>query len=335
MRKMRDGCAVMLAACIAGAQAQPTLRLEPTPASECLQATDPQQPVPAYPFVEYKNDTPGRVLVELRFDGPARRPAVAVVDSSGGDAFVDAVKEHARSLRVPCMAPDAQPVLLRREYVFKPLNQKVDASPAQEAGAERRQALLACIKNSNAGVPAYPSRALRAQLQGRVIAQLTYTSPTEAPQVQLLHRPAAEDLTPTLRPWIAGYRLPCFVPGQDEPLRATALFVFRLEGDAYGFKPLTLLQFLGNTTNLGLRPLVVDTTTMACPFDLRLVYRQPALRNLVYSVGPYVAEREPLLEWLRGAALDLKPPSLDSIYGDTADIAVPCVRLNVQPKEKS
>jgi len=172
-------------------------------------------------------------------------------------------------------------------------------------------------------------------LQGRVIALLTFSSPDQPPDVQLLHRPSAADLTETLNPWIAGYRLPCFIAGQDLALTAMTVFVFRTEGSAYGFTPLTLQQFVGGTTNLGLRPLVIDTTAMGCPFELKLVYRQPALRNAVDTIGPYVAAREPLLEWLRGAALNMKPNTLDSVYGDTADIAVPCIRLNIQPKEKS
>ena len=335
MRTMRAFCTVVLTALVVGVQAQPVVRLEPTPASGCLTATDAKQSAPEYPFVEYKDGKPGRVLVELRFAGPALRPEVIVVDSSGGDAFVDAVKNHARSLRVPCMAQNTEPVALRREYVFQPLGDKVDAGPVQDAGAARQQALLACIQNRSSGVPAYPWRALRQELQGRVIALLTFTSPDQPPDVQLLHRPSAADLTETVKPWVAGYRLPCFVPGQDQPLRTTTHFVFRIEGGAYGFKPLTLQQFVGITTNLGLRPLIIDTTAMGCPFELRLEYRQPGLRNAVYNIGPYVAAREPLLEWLRGAALDLKPNALDSIYGDTADIAVPCARLNIQPKEKS
>ena len=288
---------VVLAAATAaiawGAQAQPVLRLEPSAASGCLTATDKQQPVPVYPVAEYKFNKPGRVLVELSFGGPTLRPAVAVLESSGGDSFVDAVKEHARSLPVPCMDAGSEPVALRREYVFKPLSELSEAGPVQDAGDERRSQLLACIQQPSASTPDYPYRAYRAQMrerQGRVV---------------------------------------------DTAFAATVAFNFRLDGEAFGFKPLTLQQFLGSTTNLGLRPLTVDTRTMGCPFNLPLTYRQPMLRNVLHTVGPHVAAREPLLEWLRGVALDLKSSALDSIFGDTADIAVPCIKPDVQPKEKS
>ncbi len=330
---------VVLAAATAafawGAQAQPVLRLEPSAASGCVIATDKQQPVPVYPFAEYKSSKPGRVLVELSFGGPTAHPAVAVLESSGGDSFVDAVKEHARSLRVPCMEAGSGPVALRREYVFKPLSELCEAGPVQDAGEERRSQLLACLQMPGTPNPEYPYRALKSEKQGRVIALLSFTAADQAPRVQLLHRPSAKQLADAVEPWLAGYRLPCFNAAQDTALVATVEFVFRFEGGVYGFKPLTLQQFLGSTTNLGLRPLAVDTTGMGCPFNLRLTYRQPMLRNVLYTVGPYMAAREPLLEWLRGAALDLNSIALDSIFGDTADIAVPCIKLDIQPKERS
>ena len=330
---------VVLAAAAAAiawnALAQPVLRLEPSAASGCLTATDKQQPVPVYPFAEYKFNKPGRVLAELSFGGPALRPVVAVLESSGGDSFVESVKEHARSLRVPCMDTGSEPVALRREYVFKPLSELVEAGPVQDAGEERRRQLLACIRKPGSALPDYPWRAQESGQQGRVIALLSFTAADQAPGVQLLHRPSADEFADAVKPWLTGYRLPCFNPAQDTPLLTALEFVFRLDGDAFGFKPLTLQQFLGKTTNLGLRPLTLDTTGMGCPFNLRLHYRQPMLRNVIYTVGPYMAAREPLLEWLRGAALDLKSGALDSIFGDTADIAVPCIKLDIQPKEKS
>ena len=330
---------VVLAAATAaiawGAQAQPVLRLEPSAASGCVIATDKQQPVPVYPFAEYNSNKPGRVLVELSFGGPTVSPAVAILESSGGDSFVDAVKEHARNLRVPCMDAGSEPVALRREYVFKPLSELCEAGPVQDAGEERSKQLLACLQKPSAPTPEYPYQALRREKQGRVIALLSFTAADQAPGVQLLHRPSAEGLADAVEPWLTGYRLPCFNPAQDTAFAATVQFDFRLDRDVFGFKPLTLQQFLGSTTNLGLRPLTVDTRTMGCPFNLRLMYRQPMLRNVIYTVGPYVAAREPLLEWLRGAALDLKSNALDSIFGDTADIAVPCIKLDIQPKERS
>ncbi|MCY7314898.1 MAG: hypothetical protein LH480_04575 [Rubrivivax sp.] len=335
MRTIWSFVGVVLVAAAGAAGAQPVLRVESSVASGCLTASDPDSPEPEYPFVEYKLNTAGRVLVELRFAGPALRPAVEVIENSGGAAFVNAVKDHAKTLRVPCMAADAEPVSLRRHYVFTPLSQQVNSGPAEDAGAARRMQLAACLVNQNGpAMPNYSAAAQRQALQGRVIAQMSFTAPDKPPVVQLLHRPYAQDLTAAVAAWIQNYRLPCFVPGQDTVMQTSALFTFRLDKDVFGFRPLTLTQFMASTPNLGLRPLVVDTNTMGCPFALRLWYRQPALRNIVSTVGPYVAAREPLLDWLRGASLELKSAMLDSVYGDTADITVPCVKLNIQPKEK-
>ncbi|MBC7942663.1 MAG: hypothetical protein H7Z19_23405 [Chitinophagaceae bacterium] len=67
----------------------------------------------------------GRVLVELVFTIADGRPKVQVVDSEGGDTFLDAVEVHVRSHARAVFAQREVPARLRFEYVFKPDDRQV------------------------------------------------------------------------------------------------------------------------------------------------------------------------------------------------------------------
>jgi hypothetical protein len=67
--------------------------------------------------------------VELSFVGPDKRPSVAVLGSTGGEEFVDAVKDHVDKFRVPCLTPTEGPSAARFEFVFKPEDRKVFWAP--------------------------------------------------------------------------------------------------------------------------------------------------------------------------------------------------------------
>jgi hypothetical protein len=76
-----------------------------------------------------------------------------------------------------------------------------------------------------------------------------------------------------------------------------------------------------------------DTRQMGCPFEVDFHYRQPRLRNRIGEVGETNAARRPLLEWMESIVLDLPSNSLDSVYGDSTRITVPCARIDLKPKE--
>lgn len=304
------------------------VELEPSAVAACLQAVKSDTELPAYPFAAYKLGASGRVQVELHFTGPDLRPAVEVLSQEGDAAFVDAVRTYARGLRVPCL-PAGQQVRLRQEYVFRPGSGDVVWSRAEDTQDTVRREQLKCLRQA-AGqkLPDYPEAARRSNLQGRVLAQVTFTGDDTAPQIKLHHRPVAEPLAAPVRAWLQGVRLPCHTGGA---LTANYTFVFRLGDDVYGFKPMSLVQFIGVSKDWRRRGIQLDTRNMGCPFDVRLVYQQPYLPNTVGVSGKPDATRQPLLDWLAAAELDLKSTALDSVYADTADIHVPCVNLDVRP----
>lgn len=308
--------------------------LAPSAAVACLTPPPAERGQPEYPVMHYKSGTPGRVLASATFDETdwLPGPTIQIDQQEGGEEFVSAVQAHLRTLRVPCL-PKGGKATLQFDFVFNPNSPRVFWKPPVDAADRQRQASLNCVIGvAGDDLPAYPWRAREIGLQGRVWASLRYSAPDQPPEVKLHHRHAGRSLAPPVREWLANRRMPCH---QGEPVDAEVTFVFRLGDEVFGFKPMGLVQLMGSVKGIGKESLALDTTAMGCPFDLKLTYRQPDAPNKLGQLGDYNPARQPLLDWLAGITLNLPPESLDSVYGDTADIHVPCVKINLKPKEKT
>jgi hypothetical protein len=169
-------------------------------------------------------------------------------------------------------------------------------------------------------------------VQGRVLVDLRFDDASGPPVARVFSRPGAHRLASDVQAWVAGLRLPCHA---GERIESSAVYVFSFEGEAYGFKPMTLLQFMGSVKGARAQRVQFDTTHMGCPFEVQLTYGQPFQRNRVRTLGGYDPARHALLEWLRNAELDAPGDMLDAVFGDTADITVPCLKIDHTPKEKS
>lgn len=311
--------------------AQAQLRLEPSEASQCLSVVAGASEVPDYPFEALKNRSAGKVKVLLTFNAPDRAPRVKVEAEEGPAILADAVRDHARNLRVPCLAPGAEPVTLRREYVFDQSLEKVHWSTAEDTADAERSEFLRCITHRSARKrPDYPRLALQNGVRGRVLARLVFSSPDAPPAAEVLASPLASRLQETVEQWVVGLRMPCL---QGAPVRVSHTYVFFIEGSADGFKPLTLLQLMRLSKGIRQATLQFDTRQMGCPFEVRLEYWQPYSRNLVGEVGEPNPARRPLLEWLRTVELDLSAQDHNTVFGDTAHITVACLNINLKPKE--
>ena len=330
---MRRSAGILFAACLASAQATAQqLELAPSAASRCLQLLPGQPTEPEYPFVDWKGGKAGQVLVELRFTTADTRPEVTVLASSGPDSLVDAVKRHLRDYRVPCLAASDAPARLQFEYVFKPDVRKVLWSRPTDAPDPAQLAQLRCVKLPGSKGPSYPQRAMQRGVQGRLLARLRFESADQPPTIELFHRPSARELAIEVRSWAQGLRMPCW---EGQAVNSFWEFSFVFDGEAYGFKPLDLLQFLRGVKDLDQQTLTVDTSDMGCPFDLKLQYRQPDLPNRVGEVGEANPARRPLIEWLEGRQLQLNAKQLDAVYADTTTVSVPCLKIDLKPKEKT
>jgi hypothetical protein len=330
---MRRLAAFVLAwACCTPALAQERAA-EPSEAQRCLQHRDGPAAQPQYPIEAYNHNRGGRVNVELEFRHAERAPAVRVLLHEGQDDLLEAVQAHVRDLRVPCLAPGAPSARLQQAYVFQADQRQVHWSRTVDPNAEERDQAWGClIHRSGFRTLAFPERALRTEAQGRVLLRLTFASADAAPEVEAFSRPLMSELASEASRLALDFRLPCMSPGP--PLTAVFTYVFVLNGDRYGFRDVSLLEFMAGTRGVRRQTLQFNTHEMGCPFELQMQYRQPHLRNRVGEPGEPVPARRPLLEWLAQAELDLQPHLLDAAYGDVFKLTVPCLRLNIKPKEK-
>lgn len=322
-----------LAALAPGAAHAQAAVLQPSAEQQCLRHVDGATQLPEYPIEAYNAAQAGRLQVLLVFAQPDRPPETTVLLQEGGVRFQESVLRHVRGLRVPCMDAAKGPVRLRKDFVFDPGTRQVAASEAQDPDEARRAALLGCMVHASGWkVPTYPETARRMSLQGRVVVRARYANATEAPQVQVFARPYAKRLADEMADWMQNTRLPCHT---GEPITADWTYIFVLEDDRYGFKGLSFMQFLARTKGVRDQTLLFDTDAMDCPFDVLLGYRQPELPNNVEEVGTRHPARRALLNWMATSELDVPRLTANAIWGDTARITIPCLKIDLKPKEKS
>ena len=307
----------------------------PSAARQCLTPPEVQRGQPDYPIELWKLGETARVRVELHFATSDAAPAVTLLSNSGRPEFFESVRRHVSSWRVPCLggASGEREARLVQEYVFQPAQRLVFSTEPMEADMAKRRSELRCMAHeSGEKAPSYPPRAAEIGLMGRVVADLVFTAPDQPPRVELLARRNAEVFKRVVEGWTAGLRLPCL---SDRPMPVRQFYSFIMQGEPYGFRPMSLTDLLGLVKGIQDRPLDLDTTAMGCPFDLLWTYLRPLAANRVAEVGNQDAARQPLIDFLRDVEIDAGPRTQDQLFADTAHVAVPCVKIKLTPKEKS
>jgi hypothetical protein len=208
------------------------------------------------------------------------------------------------------------------------------ASAAGESEAQRTKRLMACLRHTE-GLQKleYPEALRRQGAQGRVVARLHFTAADQAPQVELLHRPAAREFQFLVDDYVRKLRMPCH---DGAVFRLQQLYVFKIEGTDFGFRPgLGFEELLQHARTRTPQTVVLDTSTMGCPFHIRYFYLQPLRRNGVWvdESGPTLPSRRPLLDALADSELTLVGSSLSAVYADTARLQVPCGRFELKPRD--
>jgi hypothetical protein len=308
---------------------------EKTPEQRCLRHEGGPDAQPQYPAAAYNANAPGRVQVALVFSGPDTRPTVRVLLHEGQDEFLQSVREHVRGLRVPCMAAGSVPVELRQTYDFEPDRRQVHWSDAIDSRTRAAGRIWSCLLHASGfRAPEYPLWARRQGVQGRVVLRLSFDKPDAPPKVEAFSRNSTRRLADDLADWAQGYRLPCL----EAPASTLMTYVFMLseagETPGYGFRDVTFMQVLSNAVGIRQQTMAMDTQQMGCPFDLWVHYLQPQLPNGVGEPGEPVPARRPLIEWLEKFEWDLSSRTLDAAFGDRFKLTVPCIKIDLKPKEK-
>jgi hypothetical protein len=329
---MRAVCMLWLLATLALPAPAQQVTQEPSPALACLTPAAEARGLPQYPKAMLGSRRHGLVKVQLNFTSADRQPDGEVLEHEGGQAFLDAVEEHVHTWRVPCLDQVGGRARLAFEFVFRPDDRVVVPRAPVDSWHAAERDMLACVVNaSGSKAPDYPIDAQRIGIEGRVVARLRFESATEPPSAELYSGRGAERLQSAVEDWVRHYRMPCH---SGAPVTSLWTFMFHLDGNKpYGFKPMSLLSWMRQTKDLGKQTLQVDTTKMGCPFELQVRYLQPALASSVAEIDSYHPARGPLLDWLAQSELKLARRQLDSVFGDTAILSVPCMKLDLKPKE--
>lgn len=328
MKLHRRLAAVLLGAPMLVAAQAPII--EPSAALGCLKPAREQRGTPEYPFDAWKLNRGGRVEVELSFSAPDRAPAVKVLSREGSDSFVDAVRDHVRAFRLPCIDRGISQGRLVFDYTFKPDDRKVAVADPTDPDHDARREQLACLTHSSGQKgPEYPPLARREGIQGRLHIELEFDAADKPPAFKVYSATGRGPLHRALEEWVPGYRLPCFVG--PAPVKTSVQYVYVLDRDSYGFKPLEFMQFLSAVKGIRQQKVSFDFNQMGCPFDVRLTYLQPHRANKVGQLDNHDPTRLPFIEWLQQVQLDLRPALLESVYADSTTLTIPCTRINLNP----
>lgn len=312
------------------ANAEPEVLLAPSEAQGCLFPAEGDRVRPVYPAEELRLKDHTTVHADLVFEGPDRRPDVEILDGNHEDAFEDSVRAYAKQLRVPCMKPGAAPVRLHQDFVFEPNDgRKVVWSAVSDQADVRRRQVLKCgtWPKGREGYIRYPTTAMQSRLQGIVVVRALFTDPALPPEVSVIDDAGSGAFVAAVRPYIDKMRIPCL---QDEPVAFHMFFNFRLDGVAATkrvLKDLDLQTYLGVVSSAP--SAYFDTNTMACPFDVRLRFRQPFELNGIDELEADVPARHAFLDWLAGLKLDIEPAKAKELFGQVSTIHVPCVKLDI------
>ena len=326
---MRLGLVVALLAALTWSTPEPAraadlpsgLQLAPEPSPlACLQPPREQGEPIAYPPERLKLKQPGTVRVRLRFTAPDRPPETEVFYSTHED-FTAAVQERVKSYRLPCLAAGAAAVVATQEFQFVPDDaRRVYWGQARD---EPRTPVPDVCFTTGGARPNFPRQALQRGEQGSVIAQMTFTSATEPPKVDILFDAGSRLLADAVRDFAASYRLACLPAGRS--VVGLQTFQFVVDGETrLSLKDSTLQQVLAGVAGIAQQRVRFDLGTMACPFDLKLMLLQPYAPNMVGEVGRSDPNRTEFIEWLKTLALDLPTRMRKHVIGDTITISVPC-----------
>ena len=322
--------AFSLLAASAGVLAAPEATLAPSAAITCLTPVEAERGRPEYPQEMLRLKESSTVEVELVFKSPGSAPQVNFLNDTHVREFEGPVEAWASKLRMPCMAAGGEPVRLQQDFVFEPNDgRKVVYTAMSDPADARRRKLLECAvwPHGEGAELTYPDRAVRDHRQGILVVKARFVGPAQPPELEVVDNGGSTAFIGAARPYLERMRIPCM--GSD-PIDLHMFFDFRIPGSSgprHVLNDMTLSAYL----HLGEPSTGVyfDTTTMKCPFDVRLKFRQPFEPNGVSELESVVPARHAFLDWLAGVKFNVDPGLAKGLFGQESTLHIPCARIDL------
>lgn len=331
-RLLFTGMAALLASLASPVALADEVRLAPSATLTCLTLPPGVPEQPTYPAELLERKEGGTLHVELTFTAPDKKPGFKLTgDKSfeGFDRLSELVQAHTDQYRLPCMSATGASVTMRQDYVFDPLGPGVvmASAPVDAADAARRKQ-VACrthISGANAK-PDYPATSATREEEGKVWVRMRFTAPDRPPTVKIVAATPHGTLRNAATNFSEGYRLPCL---QNGPIEVDQIYSFGVEGSSRMLlRDMPLKTFLGAAKSYP-KPAYFDLNSMACPFELRISYKQPWGKNHVAELDQSNPARAPLLNWLGGIVLSLTDKQGLAVMGDQFNVEIPCGTIDL------
>ena len=322
--------AVSLAVASAGVFAAPEASLAPSAAIACLTPAEADRGRPEYPEKMLRLKESSTLEVELVFKSPDGEPRVNFLNGTHVREFEAPVEAWASKLRMPCMAAGGEPVRLRQDFVFEPNDGRkvVYTAMSDPADALRRKQLECAVwPRGEAAELNYPDRALRERRQGILVVKARFVDPARPPQLEVIDNGGSTAFIGAAHPYLDQIRMPCM---GSEPIELHMFFDFRIPDAS---EPRHVLNDMSLSAYLHLGEpssgVYFDTTTMKCPFDVRLKFRQPFEPNGISELESAVPARHAFLDWLAGVKFMVDPGLAKGLFGQESTLHIPCARIDL------
>jgi hypothetical protein len=314
-----------LLVCSLASHAAGDLRAAPNDLAACITQAAGAPDRPDYPAELYETKSSGTVRVALEFTSVELAPAVKVVQLEGDERFQSVVREHVGRYRVAAECAARLPLRAVQVFSFVPNDgRKVSWSRAR-GGDVQSDFVRGCVRHVRPGTK--PDLGRARFREGRVLARIRFEASGQPPIVSIPDSGAATDLVAAVRTYAEGYRFDCDL---KEPVFAQQLFSFVYEDSSRKIlRDTDLKTWLAAVRDPAGRPVYFDLDRMACPFEVRLTYWQPAMQHDVGEIGASVAVRRPFLDWLASLSLDVPKGTANAILGEELTIRVPCGKIDL------
>jgi len=322
------GLAAGLFCCILPPVLAGTITVDSAPELACLSIIPGKSNQLVYPEDALKRIDGGTVVVDMTFTAADSAPKIKIQENQLATSLVDAVSDYVDRYRLPCLKPGEAPVKLHQAYHFNPHDSRPVMQPIyNDDRSLPYDARIECMVNVNgAKGPVFPQdvdtkREIQKYGLAKFYYQLTFTAPDQPPALEWIVAGNQKPLRSSITRYVAGLRMPCL---NGTNFTTKYYNSFGIDQGARTFmKDRTLRQFVGMAAEFP-TPVVFDLNTMACPFDLRVTYRQPYERNVVLEYDKSVPGRAAFLEWLANVRLRLNEDDSVKVFMDVFTLSIPC-----------